>query len=458
MHAPVNEAEFLQDISGFLGCYYLAAALLNVGAAWYWWSVRRERAAWTTATGPALLAWFWLGLALFFVALVPMAYSGDAGWMRWISFPLTLRVALDRIMGPTLFMVGCTAALGGGYVGRRFLSRPEVAWAGLNLVLVCMGFALTDPDFAAIVAKPDNVPIVGLIFLLGFFTWLSTRKAVLNDERLARGQRPWEAEDNEPVLVWPDLVYIELICMVALTVLLIVWSLLLKAPLEAEASTVVTPNPSKAPWYFLGLQEMLLYFDPWMAGVVLPSLVVFGLMAIPYLDVNKAGNGYYTISQRPFAYLTFQFGFLVLWMLLMLIGTFFRGPNWSFFGFFETWDVHKVEALNNVQLSQRFWIDLLGVPLPQAQPDAGGLTRLGCIVWRELPGIVLLGCYFIGLPVALAKYSRVFRRLFQRLGTPRYVVLILLLLIMLFLPIKMVCRWSFNLNYFLSIPEYSLNL
>ncbi len=302
------------------------------------------------------------------------------------------------------------------------------------------------------------MPIVGLIFLLGFFTWLSVRKAVLNDERLSRGLVPWEAEDNEPVLVWPDLVYIELICMVALTALLIVWSILLKAPLEAEASTVVTPNPSKAPWYFLGLQEMLLYFDPWLAGVVLPSLIILGLIAIPYLDFNKAGNGYYTISQRRFAYVTFQFGFLVLWMLLMLIGTFFRGPNWSFFGFFETWDVHKVEALNNVQLSQRFWIDLLNVPLPEARRGAGGLTKLGYIVWRELPGIVLLSCYFIVLPVALAKYSRVFRGLHQRMGLLRYLVLVYLLLIMLLLPIKMVCRWSFNLNYFLAIPEYSLNL
>ena len=71
-------------------------------------------------------------------------------------------------------------------------------------------------------------------------------------ERFANGQGPLEAEDNEPVLVWPDLVYIELICMVALTALLLVWSIALEAPLEAEASTVITPNPSKAPWYFLG--------------------------------------------------------------------------------------------------------------------------------------------------------------------------------------------------------------
>ena len=109
---------------------------------------------------------------------------------------------------------------------------------------------------------------------------------------------PLEKLDDEKVLVWPDLVYTEMICMIALTAFLIFWAIWLQAPLEEPASSVKTPNPSKAPWYFLGLQEMLVYYDPWMAGVVLPSLIVVGLMAIPYIDFNKKGNGYYTIKQR----------------------------------------------------------------------------------------------------------------------------------------------------------------
>ena len=75
-----------------------------------------------------------------------------------------------------------------------------------------------------------------------------------------------EKLDNEKILVWPDLVYTELICMIALTAFLIFWAIALPAPLEEAASSVKTPNPSKAPWYFLGLQEMLVYYDPWMAG------------------------------------------------------------------------------------------------------------------------------------------------------------------------------------------------
>ena len=132
--------------------------------------------------------------------------------------------------------------------------------------LVIMGLAMANANFAAIVTKPDNVPIVGLVFLLGFFTWLATARAVENDDRAKQGLPPTESLDNEKVLVWPDLVYTELICMIALTAFLLVWGIALQAPLEEPASAVKTPNPSKAPWYFLGLQEMLVYYDPWMAG------------------------------------------------------------------------------------------------------------------------------------------------------------------------------------------------
>ena len=105
------------------------------------------------------------------------------------------------------------------FIFRRFFVQPMVAWALLNAVLVIMGLSMADPNFAAIVTKPDNVPIVGLIYLLGFFTWLATSKAVENDDRIAQGLEPMEKLDNEKVLVWPDLVYTELICMVAMTAL-----------------------------------------------------------------------------------------------------------------------------------------------------------------------------------------------------------------------------------------------
>ena len=82
---------------------------------------------------------------------------------------------------------------------------------------------------------------------------------------------------------------------------LMVWSLTLNAPLEEPSNPNVTMNPAKAPWYFLGLQEMLVYFDPWIAGVIMPTLIIVGLMAVPYIDNNPLGNGYYTYRQRRFA-------------------------------------------------------------------------------------------------------------------------------------------------------------
>jgi hypothetical protein len=251
-------------------------------------------------------------------------------------------------------------------------------------------------------------------------------------------------------------VYTELICMVVLTAVLIFWGIGLMAPLEEPASSVKTPNPSKAPWYFLGLQEMLVYFDPGYAGVVAPSVVVAGLMAIPYIDFNKKGNGYYTINERKFAYLMFQFGFLSLWVTLIVLGTFLRGPNWNFFGPFEVWDSHKVLALNNVDLSQYFWVYILDTARPKAPPDSPFLTEIGYILLRESPGILLVLLYFIVLPPLMA--MTVFRNFFVKMGFIRYMVMANLFLLMMTFPIKMLARWSpLHLKYIVGIPEYFLN-
>ena len=152
-------------------------------------------------------------------------------------------------------------------------------------------FGLFDPNFRLIVTKPDNVPIVGLIFLLVFFTWYSMREAVLNDRRIAaRAGADREGRVGSRLgLAGPGLHRADLADRL-LDVVLIGWSILLKAPLEQPANPANTPNPSKAPWYFLGLQEMLVYFDPWLAGVVLPSLIIVGLICIPYIDKNLEGQ------------------------------------------------------------------------------------------------------------------------------------------------------------------------
>jgi len=439
-----NEQEFLQGIASFLGAYYISLGLMNGVAALYLWK-QAKRGGWA-------LVWTIVAIVCAGV-FAPFAGSAQAGWVP--ALPEAFRNTVDSLSRAEYYTTGTILALVILFLGRNFFIKPMVAWSGLNASLILMGFSMADPEFAAIVTKPDNVPIVALIFLLGFFTWLATFKAVENDRRAEQGLPPLEKEGNEKVLVWPDLVYVELICMILLTAVLLLWAIGLQAPLEEPANSVKTPNPSKAPWYFLGLQEMLVYFDPWYAGVVLPSLVVIGLMAIPYLDFNKKGNGYYTIKERRFSYLIFQFGFLELWITLIILGTFLRGPNWNFFGPYEIWDKHKVLALNNVDLSQLFWENLLNRSLPKAPSGSSKGTQLLYILYRESPGILSIALYLIVLPPLLA--VTLFKRFFVKMGFIRYLVMVNLFLLMFTLPIKMICRWNWNLKYIVSIPEYFLN-
>ncbi len=456
MHG-LTEAQFLAKVASFLGPYYILLALMNGVAALYLWRSGQDK-AWfriplgggrTIAITSALV---WLAVAVAFVFLAPLAASGNGTWMP--RLPAAWREAINHGTGPVVYSTGTVIMLVILFVFRRFFVRPAVAWAIFNLMLLFLGLSMIDPDFYEIVAKPDNVPIVMLVYLLAFFTWVATYRAVQNDDRMDRGEPPLEKVDDEKVLVWPDLVYTELICMIALTAVLIFWGIALLAPLEEPANSANTPNPSKAPWYFLGLQEMLVYFDPWMAGVVLPSLIIVGLMAIPYLDFNKQGNGYYTIKQRRFAYIIFQFGFLEMWITLIVLGTLLRGPNWNFFGPYEHWDMHKVEALENRYLSTLFW-NGLNMGLPIAPAGSGGFTQFLYILLREAPGILLTLGYFIALPPILA--LTVFRKYFQRMGLIRFMLMTNLMLFMASLPIKMVLRWVFNLKYIIAIPEYFLN-
>src|SRR5437588_1648264 len=351
---------------------------------------------------------------------------------------------VNAVADPRLFFVLAVAALVLVLWKREAIASNAVGYGLLAFLGVFFLFGTFDPNFRLIVTKPDNVPIVGLIFLLVFFVWFSIREGVLNDRRIAAGQGPIEKAESDRVWVWPDLVYTELISLIACSVILIVWSIFLKAPLEQPANPANTPNPSKAPWYFLGLQEMLVYFDPWLAGVVLPSLIIVGLICIPYIDKNPKGSGYFTFAERKAEITIFLFGFAVLWASLIVLGTFLRGPNWNFFGPFEPWDIHKLEALTNVNLSEYIWIWGLRTGLPSFW-----LTR-------EIFGILLVLIYILVLPVILAR--TLFKRYYTRLGVARYYVAVFLFLMMMALPIKMLSRWLFNLKYVVAIPEFFFNI
>jgi cytochrome b/b6/petD-like protein len=364
-----------------------------------------------------------------------------------------LKDVVNFLTKPELFITFVAIAFFFALRTRRMWT-PRVALVLGTLAAAFVGVSMLDPNFALIVKKPDNVPIVAMLFLVGFFVWLSLYQAFKNDDRMAAGQPPVEGtpEEAEKTWVWPDLVYTELLAMVIGMIILVVWSLALKAPIEEPANPARTPNPSKAPWYFLGLQEMLVYFDPWLAGVVFPSLIIVGLMALPFIDTNPRGNGYFTFKERKAEITIFLFGFLILWVNMVMLGTFLRGPNWNFFGPYEYWDVHKLLALNNVNLSEYIWIRWLKWKLPAN------------MILRELPGILLVLFYvgvlpgllafrrrILGLPIGLKKY-------YDLLGPWRYAIFVMLLLAMIALPIKMALRWLFNLKYIVALPEIFFNI
>jgi hypothetical protein len=356
-----------------------------------------------------------------------------------------LKDAINYVAAPQWLILSAIVAFALMFMKLNWFARTGTFAALMGILTAFLVLSARDESFKEILLKPDNVPIILLVVFVAFFFWLSMRQAVENDRRIAQG-RPVLEIDVEPkmVYVWPHLVYTEFICIILMTVGLVVWSVFIKAPLELPANPTITPNPSKAPWYFLGLQEMLVYYDPWLAGVVFPTLIVVGLIAIPYIDKNPKGNGYYTFKERPFAIITFCFGFFILWVLLVVMGTFLRGPNWNFFGPYEHWNIHKVVPLVNINLSEFFWIKGLGIKMP-TNP-----------LIREAPGFAVIIAYLGFMPMILARF--VFRKMFQQLGFIRFNVFALLLLSMAALPIKMVLRWTINLKYIVGIPEFFFNI
>ena len=288
-----------------------------------------------------------------------------------------------------------------------------------------------------IASKPDNIPIVALFILVILYTWWSFKKALIND----RQDLPEEARLSDKIQVWPNLVRVEFLGALLVMVVLLFWSFLIDAPLEEPANPTLTPNPSKAPWYFLGLQEMLVYFDPWIAGVVLPSLIIVGLIVIPYIDINEKGNGYYTFKDRPYSVLIFCFGFLILWVSLIIVGTFWRGPGWYFFNPWEEWDTHRVVALTNVDLSELFGIHTRG---------ADSSLNPAAFIFGAA---VVVGYYaLIPLYWIMKKNSE----FMKKLGAMRYNIIAFLFLSMMALPIKMVLRIALNIKYVWVTPWFNI--
>ncbi len=221
--------------------------------------------------------------------------------------------------------------------------------------------------------------------------------------------------------VFPYLVFKEFLSALLISIVLLVWSLTINAPLLPEASPGKTENPAKAPWYFVGLQELLVYFDPWIAGVAIPTLIIVGLMAIPYLDTSRTATGQYTFSVRRLAIGHFLFGF-ALWWVLIAIGQYLRGPDWQFYWPWQSWSVPK-----------RSTAALWSFPW-----------------WLGLPALAL---YFAG---GLIIPRRLWPWLARGLGRSRYITVMIVTLLMYGVLIKILLRLLFGVRYVLVTPWFNV--
>ena len=182
---------------------------------------------------------------------------------------------------------------------------------------------------AAMVAAPVSAPTRTAPLPTGNIP--TPKKGVDDKHRLLalvppEGIQRVEREQGDRVNVWPHLLIEEFVAMFVLSVGIVVFSTFLNAPLRELANANLTPNPSKAPWYFLGLQELLRYFHPMVAGISIPTFILVGLAAVPFVDRNPSVRpGDRKIAITLFT-MMFMFG-----AVLTIIGSFFRGPgyNWT---------------------------------------------------------------------------------------------------------------------------------
>jgi quinol-cytochrome oxidoreductase complex cytochrome b subunit len=293
---------------------------------------------------------------------------------------------------------------------------------------------------------------------------------------------------HDKVDTWPHLVVREYIAALGCMVVISAWSLWMKAPLEEMANPTVTPNPSKAPWYFTGLQELLVYFDPWIAGVVLPTMIIIGLIAFPYLDPDKnRGVGSYAFKERPFAQTYFGLG-IGMWFILIFIGSFLRGPNWDIYWPWESWLIHKAPPpatwslpvyIGGPLVLAYFGLGMILPRLGKADFDWKKSLKIGAVIivglacvlhlvllkghtlgaikippfgWEQVGWFVFFGYvyYIFGILVP--------RRHLATVDQFRYAASMVLVLMTLGVLMKMGVRLGFHIKYILTIPAVSFNI
>ena len=171
-----------------------------------------------------------------------------------------------------------------------------------------------------------------------------SRRTEIDKQRVPMSARPYrllalvkqdavvrvQKEPDDTVLTWPHLLAIEFFAAAMMSIFLLLMGLFVNAPLEDLANGNVTPEVAKAPWYFVGLQELLAYFHPTVAGVLVPTFVLVGAALIPFIDRGPDGKGgSHRPSDRKVGVMLFSF-FCIAGLVVTFVGAFFRGPGYAF--------------------------------------------------------------------------------------------------------------------------------
>ncbi len=287
---------------------------------------------------PRELNWV-LGLFLFIFTLL-LSLTGYL--LPWDQLAYWAATIVSKIVGSTLFIGEKLkyVFLGGTVVGQNALLRSYVLHVAVLplitgiLILVHFWRIRKDGGLArsesSIAAEQTNSKPVEDLKSYGLMN-------LVEGQTFQMGKEP-----EEMTTTWPHLLFRELILFLLVIIVITGMAVLFDAPLEEVANPSITPNPAKAPWYFLGIQEMVSWGNPFWMGVFVPTVGVIFLILIPYLDRGQIGTGVWLHPDRRLHNILFT-AFAVIFIGLIIVGTFMRGPNWGFYWPWEAWPTGLVD-------------------------------------------------------------------------------------------------------------------
>lgn len=285
---------------------------------------------------------------------------------------------------------------------------------------------------------PDFFAALLLLVLIGVAIWLSLShwRRCRREQPIEDTSRPTAQAEPEQVTSWPYLLRIELLATLLIILLVSWWAILGRLPIDAPMDPEVTPPIAKAPWFFVGVQELLHYFDAWLAGVMLPLIIVVGLCALPYLtstsshEENTQQLSKWS-SRRP----TVIAGALLLfvWLFLIVVGLFFRGENWLWRPVWHWGQLVELQPVRMRSLAQ--------------------LLHLSGRVGEIVEGLLVVGPF-----IALAAFWPRLKKLpwAKARGFARYYLSGALLIILSGVVFKIIALYLFGVRYFWVTPWFRI--